>query len=149
VIVASTDEYHAAYEKTDVRDGFAPTFFPSTLDFSAAQRVRVARGQETSGLAIALITSRTVRISGHIVTSEGRAAADASLMVQKNSQPSHFSWGGMVQADGSFELQHVTAGTMTWRTWSPGPRTTPSSTNGFDSTAPCSPSPRASRRCCA
>jgi hypothetical protein len=113
LVRAGHEGSYAAYERRDTRDEFAPTYFPSTLDPAAAQRIRVSRGHEVSGVTLALLTSRTVHVSGHIVTSDGRAAPHAQLMVAHSSGGTSMSWGGLVQSDGSFELQNMSAGTFT------------------------------------
>jgi protocatechuate 3,4-dioxygenase beta subunit len=113
LVRAGHEGSYAAYERRDTRDEFAPTYFPSTLDPAAAQRIRVSRGHEVSGVTLALLTSRTVHVSGSIVTSDGRAAPDAHLMVEHSSAGTSMSWGGLVQADGSFELRNMSAGSFT------------------------------------
>jgi hypothetical protein len=113
LVRAGYEGSYAAYERRDTREEFAPTYFPSTPDPAAAQLIRVTRGHEVSGVTLALLTSRTVHVSGTIVTSDGRAAPDAHLMVEHSGHGTSMSWGGIVQADGSFELRNMSAGTFT------------------------------------
>ena len=59
--------FSAAVVQRDL-DPFAMTFYPSTLDESRAQRVRLA-GQDLTGIDIVLLRSRPLRLSGMVLDS--------------------------------------------------------------------------------
>ena len=52
--------------------GYAPTYFPGTTAAANAQRVTVAIGQEAQNADFALSPVRLARISGTVMTSEGK-----------------------------------------------------------------------------
>ena len=52
--------------------GYAPTYFPGTTTAPSAQRVTVAIGQEAQNTDFALAPVRLARISGIVMTSEGK-----------------------------------------------------------------------------
>src|SRR5688500_19023834 len=52
--------------------GYAPTYFPGTTSAAGAQRVPVAVGQEAQNTDFALAPVRLARISGTVMTSDGK-----------------------------------------------------------------------------
>jgi hypothetical protein len=93
----------------DSDQGYAPTYFRHTVAAGrAADQRRPVR--EVSGIAFALTPTRVVRISGR-VTGGPRAPADGSLMVRpEEGFTGGMLPGGMVQADGTFEIAGVPPG---------------------------------------
>lgn len=61
--------------------GYAPTYFPGTASVDEAQRVAIAPGQEVNGIDFTMVTTRTARVSGTALTSEGRPMTRASVML--------------------------------------------------------------------
>jgi protocatechuate 3,4-dioxygenase beta subunit len=95
---------------SDVNEGFAPTFYPGTINSAEAQAITVSVSDETT-VQLALIPSRLVRISGTVVDSEGRPAAGAMLILTSRSGSGMFSsGGGTVAADGSFAIGGIAPG---------------------------------------
>lgn len=93
----------------DSDQGYAPTYYPGTPSQQDAQRVTVAAGQEVSGVSFALTPTRVARISGRVTGADG--TLDGFVMVR----PEHGfvggpTPGGMVQADGTFEIASVAPG---------------------------------------
>lgn len=95
----------------DSDQGYAPTYFPGTPSQQDAQRVSVAPGQEVSGIAFALTPTRVARISGRVTGGPEGAPADGFVMVRpEEGFTGGMMPGGMVQADGTFEIAGVPPG---------------------------------------
>ena len=94
----------------DSSEGFPPTFYPGTLNVDEAQPISVGVGEETS-VQFALIAARLARVSGTVMTSDGRPAAGAQVMLvtRQGMGASMFS-AGVVAPDGKFTLNGVPAG---------------------------------------
>src|SRR5436190_15247598 len=58
--------------QTEDRSGYAPTYFPGTANVAEAQRLTVTIGQTLTDVNIALLPTRTSRVSGTAVDSQGR-----------------------------------------------------------------------------
>jgi hypothetical protein len=95
---------------------FLPTYFPSTPTATAAQRVKVATGQEAGGTDIALLPGRVARVTGTAHSSTGAPLVGQSVSLgQSFRSPSGFMAsmgmeGTKVAADGTFTLKNVPAG---------------------------------------
>jgi hypothetical protein len=97
------------------RIGFGPTYFSGTLVTANAQRVRLALGQELSGIDFSLVPGRVGSISGTATSASGLPLAGESIQIsQEFTGPgfmSMFGFGGAkVGADGSFILKDVSPG---------------------------------------
>ena len=98
---------------------YVPTYFPSAPAAAAAQRVKVAAGQDASGSDVSLIAGRVVRISGTAHTSAGAPAAGHSVgLGQSFRSPTGFMsmWSmdsAKVAPDGTFLLKNVAPGDYT------------------------------------
>ena len=98
--------------------GYAPTYFPGTTAATAAQRVSVAIAQEAQNTDFALSPVRLARISGTVMTSEGKPLDGAMV----SAVPSGRSDIGMAfmntgtsrtTKDGNFTLNSVAPGDYT------------------------------------
>src|SRR5438876_1055418 len=58
-------------DTSDDRSGYAPTYYPGTPDASQAQRITIGLGQAVTDINLALVPTRTARISGTAVDSNG------------------------------------------------------------------------------
>jgi hypothetical protein len=108
---------------TDDRSGYAPTYYPGTTDVAGAQRVTVGVGQTVTDVSMALSSTRTARVSGTAVDSQGRPMAG---MVMASSRSGIF--GGpflitpnRIRPDGSFTITGLTPGEYTLQVQSQGP----------------------------
>jgi hypothetical protein len=63
------------------RSGYAPTYYPGTPNVGEAQRINVALGQSISDISMALVQTRTARISGTAVEWSGHARAGGVFFV--------------------------------------------------------------------
>src|SRR5712691_3228051 len=109
---------------SDDRSGYAPTYFPGTGNIAEAQRVTIGIGQVMSDANMALMQTRTARITGTAVDSQGRpmigmviAAPLGDSMMMMFGPPSQikpdgsFAVGGL--APGSYRLQTMGGGADT------------------------------------
>ncbi len=95
---------------SDTSEGFAPTFYPGTINSAEAQAVSVGIGEETT-VQFSMVASRMARVSGVVVDSEGRPAAGASLSVTTRQGNGGSSFGaGTVAADGTFAISGIAPG---------------------------------------
>ncbi len=61
--------------------GYAPTYFPGTATAADAQKITVAVGQEAQGIDFALTPVRLARISGTVITSQGKPAQGSMVTI--------------------------------------------------------------------
>jgi hypothetical protein len=108
---------------TDDRSGYAPTYYPGTTDVAGAQRVTVGIGQTVSDISMALSSTRTARVSGTAVDSQGRPLAG---MVMALSRLGMFGGGpfamtpNRIRPDGAFTISGLTPGDYTLQVQSQG-----------------------------
>lgn len=98
--------------------GYAPTYYPGTGNLAEAQRIGVSLGQEAANISFALLPTRTVRVSGRVVDSQGRPLSSGFVMLVESIETSAeigmmSRGGGRVRADGSFTVANVTPGSYT------------------------------------
>ncbi len=91
---------------------YAPSYYPGTPSPTDAQRVKVATGQEVTGVDFALTPMRTARVSGTLLSASGTPlAGEAVSLGYSVSGPAGGSvFGGAsakTNADGSFTLMNV------------------------------------------
>ena len=101
---------------------YAPMFFPGVLEASEAQRFTIGVSQQLSDLVMALKPTKAVRISGTVLTSDGRPAT-GMLNVMRITAGMGFvgNMGAMIRPDGSFQLNGVAPGEYQLRTFPNGP----------------------------
>jgi hypothetical protein len=99
---------------SDDRSGYAPTYYPGTPSVAEAQRVTVNLGQALSDLNMALTPTRTARISGTVVDSDGKPLAGGFITVLQRTGVMMFGGGGgQVRPDGSFTVSNISPGEYT------------------------------------
>ena len=100
-----------ATNPNDTNEGFSPTFYPGTISAGEAQAISIAAGEERS-VQFAMVAARMSRISGTVMTSDGRPATGAQLIVVTRSGGTAMSSSGMgnVAADGSFAVSGIAPG---------------------------------------
>ena len=101
------------------RTGYAPTYFPGTIDPLAAQRFALRANQSVADLVMSLIPVATVRVSGSVVDSHGAAVSSGGVMLTRASTGSPVM-GPMFNSsaplrDGKFQLPGVSPGQYTLR----------------------------------
>jgi hypothetical protein len=101
---------------------YAPMFFPGVLDASEAQRFAIGISQQLSDLVMALKPTKAVRVSGTVLSSDGRPAT-GMLSVMRMAGGFAFSntMGVAIRPDGSFQLNAVAPGEYQLRAFPNGP----------------------------
>jgi hypothetical protein len=105
-----------AFAVVEEPSGYPPTYYPGTTDVAQAQSVTVALGQEMSSVTFSLVPARLARISGTVLSSNGKPLNGAVVLVRPTSGGGGmFNIGGanQVGADGSFTLNNVPPGEYT------------------------------------
>jgi hypothetical protein len=103
---------------SDDTTSYAPTYYPGTGNVAEAQRITIGLGQEHPNVSFALLPTRTVKIMGTVVDSQGKPLTNGFVMLMDASEipgPGMMmgSGGGRVRRDGSFTLSNVSPGSYT------------------------------------
>jgi hypothetical protein len=108
-------------DASDDRSGYAPTYYPGTPDASQAQRITIGLGQAVSDINLALVPTRTARISGTAVDSTGKPLAGGMVMVMQRSGMMMMSAAGaQIKPDGSFTVANLSPGDYMLQAMTPG-----------------------------
>jgi hypothetical protein len=96
---------------SDDRTGYAATYFPGTPNVAEAQRVTVGLGQTLTDMNMALLPTRTSRISGTALDSQGRPMTGMVMTIPRgDSMMMMFGPPAQIKPDGSFAISGVTPG---------------------------------------
>lgn len=95
--------------------GYAPTYYPGTVSGAEAQRIAVAPGQDALNTDFALIPVRLARITGTVLTSDGRPSEGTMVnAVPRNVDAAGpaFALGnsGRTDKNGNFTISGVAPG---------------------------------------
>lgn len=97
--------------------GYASTYFPGTTNVADASRITLAVAQENTGINFGLIATRLVRVAGQVITSDGSAATNGTVMLlpaNANGRPGMAMQqggnGGRIDQTGAFRLSNVAPG---------------------------------------
>lgn len=99
--------------QSDIRSGFAPTYFPGTPSLSEAQSIRVTAGQEMGPVSFAIVPARTAQVTGIVLDSQGAPISGGFVMVQEgfaSSMMFTMRGGGMIRPDGTFVVSGLAPG---------------------------------------
>ena len=93
-------------------EGFITTYFPSALTDREATRVRVAGSGDAGDVEIMLVRTRTFRITGTIMDSQGRVVQHPNVMLVRPSGGGFSTAGGFSTPDvsGKFTIRDVVPG---------------------------------------
>jgi hypothetical protein len=93
-------------------ESFATTYYPSALIEREAMRLRLTPGAEVIGLQIQLVRTRSFRISGTVVDSQGQPVPRPNLMLMRATPGGSASGGGGSQMDpsGRFTFTNIVPG---------------------------------------
>ena len=106
---------------SDDRSGYAATYYPGTPDAGQAQRITIGIGQALTDMNIALVPTRTARISGTAVDSNGKPLAGGMLMVIQRSGATMMGMSGaQIKPDGSFTVANLAPGDYMLQAMTPG-----------------------------
>jgi protocatechuate 3,4-dioxygenase beta subunit len=96
---------------SDDRSGYAATYFPGTPNIAEAQRLTIGIGQAMSDVNMALMPTRTARITGTAVDSQGRPLIGAVMAAPVgDSMMMMFGPPGQIKPDGSFVISGLAPG---------------------------------------
>jgi hypothetical protein len=105
-----------AFTEQNETGGFAPTYYPGTLDTSAAQRIRLGYGEERTDLSIQMIPAKMARVVGRVLDAAGAPAGRVSVMLSPSDRlgaPGFMITRGISGADGTFTFRNVPPGSYT------------------------------------
>lgn len=101
-------------ERTDVRAGYAPTYFPGTTDLASAQRLTVGVGQTVNDINLALVPTQTAQLSGTVHGPDGEPVRFGGVVAQMRGTAVAMFGGstavGPIGADGTFTIAGVPPG---------------------------------------
>ena len=95
--------------------GYAPTYYPGTSNIGEAQRVTVGVGQEQSSVIFSLVATRLVRVSGGVLSSQGRPVTGGQVILTpvsgRTSIPAGLmTFSGRIEGSGQFRVTNVPPG---------------------------------------
>lgn len=93
--------------------GYAPTYFPGTSSPVDAQKISLSVGQELHGTDFALTPVRLARVSGMVLSSDGKPTSGAMVEMLPRSSEGLFMLGGnagRTDRNGAFTIAGVSPG---------------------------------------
>ena len=96
------------------REGYAPTYYPGTIDLGTAETVTIGEGEQRTAIDVILALVRTVNVSGTARDSEGRLFGSGTVTITNTSSgiPIPIATAPL-GADGSFKIANVPPGRFT------------------------------------
>jgi 5-hydroxyisourate hydrolase-like protein (transthyretin family) len=114
-----------AYTDANEVGGFAPTYYPGTVDSGGATPVTIAFGVDTPPLTLALVPAKTVSVSGTMVGADGKPVGGGGtlwLATPDRLKRMDFNLArGSTAPDGTFVLRNVPQGMYTMQGFAPPP----------------------------
>ncbi len=99
---------------SDDRSGYAPTYFPGTANIAESQRLTVGLGQTLTDINMALMPTRTARVTGTAVDSQGRPMMGMVMAIPRSDSVLMMPGPpGQIRPDGSFTISGLAPGTYT------------------------------------
>jgi len=98
------------FGNADDKSGYAPLFFPGTLEASQAQRLNVAVGAEISDIVMTMRPIKAVTVTGSIVDSRGQPMNGMLMISQTDGMNMNMFTGAPVKPDGTFTLNGLAPG---------------------------------------
>ncbi len=92
---------------------YARSYFPGTSDPAQAQFTALDTSQETLGIDITMVRTRTARIAGRVLDAAGQPSTGGNLQLmpsQRTSAVANVPDGARINADGLFEFPNVAPG---------------------------------------
>jgi carboxypeptidase family protein len=100
--------------------GYAPTYFPGTTNGADAQRITLAVGQEAQSTDFALLPVRLAKITGVVISSDGKPVEGSIINVIPKSGEAGMMMmlgsAGRTDKNGSFTLSNIAPGDYTLQT---------------------------------
>jgi protocatechuate 3,4-dioxygenase beta subunit len=103
---------NAPLEVDEEKIGFLTTYYPGTTDEAGASRVRARAGSETPGIEIRLGEGRLFRVSGSVLDSQGKPAAQVigQLMRREAGFNGGSTFGFSTDEKGQFQMRNLPPG---------------------------------------
>lgn len=110
--VSASTSMSIAFDRSDDRTGYLPTYYPGTAALGEALRITVGLGQESTGVTFAMVPSRVAAVSGILRDSSGKPLPNMAvrLMSPLGAGLSPLSSMSMTRPDGAFTLSNVAPG---------------------------------------
>ena len=105
--------------ESDDRSGYSPTYFPGTPNVAEAQRVTIRVGQILSDINMALVPTRTAKITGTALDSQGRPMSGMVMAMPKGEFMGMFGPPAQIRPDGSFAVSGLSPNTYTLQVTGP------------------------------
>ena len=118
VMVSPQASMNFSPEVSDDRTGYAQSYYPGTTNSAEALIIKVAAGQVTTGIDIALSPTRTATISGSALDASGQPLRRGNVILMPRNPAGMFSGfraGGQIKPDGTFTISNVAPGEYTAR----------------------------------
>ncbi len=93
--------------------GYAPSYFPGTVDPRAARFIDVAPSQDVTGIDVSLTPARTAHVTGKVLNAAGEPTTAGTLQLRAAGGADSFSGLSMparISNDGVFEFTNVAPG---------------------------------------
>jgi protocatechuate 3,4-dioxygenase beta subunit len=97
------------FGNSENRNGYAPLFFPGTLEIAQAQRLTIGVGTEVSDVMMTMKPIKAVTVTGTIVDSRGQPM-NGMLLVSQPDGLGFMTMGAPVRPDGTFALNGLAPG---------------------------------------
>jgi 5-hydroxyisourate hydrolase-like protein (transthyretin family) len=118
------------YTHANDAGGFAPTYYPGTVDSGSAVPVSVPFGADAPTVTFALAPAKTFSVTGTMVGADGRPAGGRGTVwlvtPDRLKRPDFNIARGSTQEDGTFVLRNVPQGQYTLQGFAPPPPPGPS-----------------------
>jgi hypothetical protein len=102
------------------KTAYAPMYYPGTENPAQAQRLTLAAGQELSDIVLSLKPLRATRVTGTVVTSDGRPMGGFVMVMSTTGFGFSGGSGGPIRPDGTFIVNGLAPGEYTLRAQSGG-----------------------------
>lgn len=99
---------HAA--RSAVAEGYATTYYPSTMNPTNASPIEIIPGVQNSGINITLVRTRSVRVKGHVAGGGPSQRADVMLTLHGDTYHGDISEEAEADSKGGFQLEGVVPG---------------------------------------
>ena len=113
LMMSATGATAAAPTASAPKSGYASTYYPGTANVAEAQRVTLASGQEATGADFPLVPVRLARVTGVVISSEGKPVEGAMVSVVPASRDIGLALGlstARSARNGTFALNSVPPG---------------------------------------
>jgi protocatechuate 3,4-dioxygenase beta subunit len=99
------------FENVDVKQGYAPTYYPGTPNLADAQPIAVGLGEVVSGIELSLIPARVASVSGVAIDAQGAPVPRGIVtVVESSGGGTAFMPGGPILPDGTFTIRALPPG---------------------------------------